>query len=203
MSDSHLAVDLSRPDNSEYRKGRPLLARALWHFFGFPLVRSDWVPISSLKAALLRLFGASIGRGVCLKPGIRVKFPWYLAIGDHCWIGESAWIDNLTRVNIGSNVCVSQGAYLGTGNHDWTTPNMKLFTRPITLRDGSWVGAKSIVCPGVTFGEGAVLAAGSVATRDIPSFEIWAGNPARFVRTRRLRPLTPNEPRLNSTPARL
>jgi putative colanic acid biosynthesis acetyltransferase WcaF len=181
-------VDLSRPDNSEYDKGRSSLVIALWHFLGYPIVRSNLIPISRVKCAVLRLFGAKIGRGVYAKPGLRVKFPWYLTVGDYCWLGEDAWIDNLAPVTIGSNVCVSQAAYLCTGNHDWTVPNMKLFRRPIVLEDGSWVGARATVCPGVTLREGAIAAAGSVVTRDIPAYEIWAGNPAGFVKARVVEP---------------
>jgi len=179
-------VDLSRPDNSEYQKGRSLLVQALWHFVGLPLFRSHFIPISGLKCALLMLFGAKIGQGVYIKPGVRVKFPWYLTVGDYCWLGEDLWIDNLTDVRIGSNVCISQGAYLCTGNHDWTTPNMKLFRKPIRVDDGSWVGARAILCPGVSIGSGSIVAAGSVVTRSIGEYEVWAGNPAVFVRERRI-----------------
>jgi putative colanic acid biosynthesis acetyltransferase WcaF len=144
------------------------------------------LPISRLKSIVLRLFGAAIGRRSYIKPGLKVKFPWYLTVGDYCWIGEDVWIDNLAPVTIGSNVCVSQSAYLCTGNHDWKSVNMKLFRRPIVLNDGCWVGARSTICPGVTVGTAAVVAVGCVATRDIPPYEIWAGNPASFVRMRTL-----------------
>jgi putative colanic acid biosynthesis acetyltransferase WcaF len=135
---------------------------------------------------LLRLFGAKVGKGVYMKPGVRVKFPWYLRVGDFCWLGEDLWIDNLAPVEIGSNVCISQAAYLCTGNHDWTKPNMKLFRKSITVQDGSWVGAKAILCPGVVVGRGAVVAAGSVVTRSVSAYQVWAGNPATFLRDRRL-----------------
>ena len=177
-------VDLSRPDNTGYQKGRSFLVRVLWHFLGFPLVRSNWIPVSAVKCAALRLFGARIGKGVYIKPGLKVKFPWKLSVGDHCWLGEDVWIDNLAIVTIGSHVCVSQGAYLCTGNHDWKTPNMKLFCRPITLEDGSWVGAKSVLGPGVVIEREAIVSIGSVVVRDVPGYQIWAGNPARFVRDR-------------------
>ena len=179
-----LRVDLSQPDNSAFDKGRSVLAIGLWHFAGSPLVRSNILPFSGLKCAILRLFGAKIGRGVYAKPGLRVKFPWYLTVGDHCWLGEDAWIDNLAPVTIGSHVCVSQDAYLCTGNHDWTAPNMKLFRRSIVLEDGSWVGARATVCPGVTLREGAIAAAGSVVMKDVPAYQIWAGNPAAFSKYR-------------------
>src|SRR5215469_9190399 len=184
---SHRMVDLSRPDNSEYDKGRSLLVQALWYFLGLPLVRSYCIPISRVKCTILRLFGASIGKGVYIKPGVRVKFPWYLTVGDFCWLGEDLWIDNLAPVSVGSHVCVSQAAYLCTGNHDWTTPNMKLFRRPIVLRDGSWVGARATICAGVTLGEGAIATAGSVVTKDVLPYQICAGNPAVYVRSREVR----------------
>jgi putative colanic acid biosynthesis acetyltransferase WcaF len=177
-------IDLSSPDNTELVRGRSLLFEALWFFFGAPILASRVMPSSILRAILLRLFGAKIGVGVYIKPGVRVKFPWYLSVGDHCWIGEDVWIDNLAPVSIGSHVCVSQGAYICTGNHDWSKLNMRLFVKPIRLEMGSWVGARGVVCPGVTIAEGAILTAGSVATRDIPSFEIHTGNPATFVRAR-------------------
>jgi putative colanic acid biosynthesis acetyltransferase WcaF len=177
-------VDLSHPDNSDYDKGRSLPLRILWHFAGFALVRSYCVPISAIKVAVLRLFGAQIGKGVYIKPGLKVKFPWYLSVGDHCWLGEDLWIDNLATVTIGSHVCVSQGAYLCTGNHDWKTPNMKLFRKPIALEEGCWIGAKAVLCPGVTIGREAIVTVGAVVTRNVPGHQIWAGNPARFARYR-------------------
>lgn len=187
MPNCEVLVDLSRPDNSLYDKGRPLLWRMLWHFVGFPVVRSYWLPVSCIKSQTLRLFGARIGNGAYLKPGLKVKFPWYLTVGDHCWIGENAWIDNLCMVTIGSNVCISQGAYLCTGNHDWKSPNMKLFPRSIVLKDGSWVGARATLCPGTTLGVGAIVTVGSVASGEIPAYQIWGGNPARYVRDRHIR----------------
>jgi putative colanic acid biosynthesis acetyltransferase WcaF len=177
-------VDLSVPDNSEYDKGRAWPAIALWHFIGAPLVRCNWLPIASFKGALLRAFGARIGTGAYIKPGVKVKFPWYLSVGDHCWLGEDVWIDNLAPVTIGSHVCISQGAYLCTGNHDWSSPNMKLFRKPITLQDGSWVGARAIVGPGTVVGVGAIVTAGSVVTKNVPAGQIWTGNPARYTRDR-------------------
>jgi putative colanic acid biosynthesis acetyltransferase WcaF len=121
-----------------------------------------------------------------MRHGLNVKYPWHLEIGDNCWIGEDCWIDNLTTVRIGSDVCLSQGCYLCTGNHDWTDPAFGLIVKPIFIQDGAWVGAKAMLAPGVVLREGAVAAAGSVVTRDIPSFEIHAGNPASFAKLRKV-----------------
>lgn len=179
-------IDLSRFDNSWYEPGRGLFVRALWYFAGCPLVRCYWVPSSLFRRLVLRLFGARIGRGVVIRSGVRVKYPWRLEIGDSSWVGEDCWIDNLAEVRIGRNVCISQGAYLCTGNHDWSDPSFGLVIRPIVIEDGSWICARSLIAPGVKVGLGAVACAGSVVTRDIPDYEIHAGNPARYVRRRRV-----------------
>src|SRR3984957_2631165 len=135
--------------------------RLAWLLVGSPLHRVAWMT-SSWRVLLLRLFGARIGGRVVIKPGVTIKYPWHLEVGDDCWIGENSWIDNLTTVQLGSNVCVSQGAYFCTGNHNWSDPNFGLMIAPIHLRNGAWAGAKCILTPGVVLGEGAVAGAGSV-----------------------------------------
>jgi putative colanic acid biosynthesis acetyltransferase WcaF len=109
-----------------------------------------------------RLFGAKIGQGVRIKPGVRVKFPWRLIVGDYVWIGEDAWLDNIAPITIESHVCLSQGVYLCTGNHNWVHPDFKLIPAPIHIQESSWIAAKSVIGPGVTVGWGAVLTLGGV-----------------------------------------
>ena len=182
--------DLSSYDNSWYSPQRGQFVRSVWFFMGLPILRSRMLPSSSIRSFLLRLFGASVGRGVVLKPGVRVKYPWLLSIGDYSWVGEEVWIDNLTMVTIGTNVCISQAAYICTGNHDWSDRSFGLQVKAVALEDGSWVGAKALVCPGVTIGRCAVVAAGSVVTSDIPSYEIHGGNPTQFLKRREFREAT-------------
>jgi putative colanic acid biosynthesis acetyltransferase WcaF len=180
-------VTLGNYDNEWYKPGRSRLLRVLWHFVGSPLVFSYWLPFSSVKVKLLRLFGARIGKNVTTKPGVLVKYPWHLVVGDDCWLGERCWIDNLTTVHLGNDVCISQGAYLCTGNHDWSDPSFGLMISPIQLNDGSWVGANALLGPGTVLGHCAVVSAGSVITGIIPDYEIYAGNPAKFVKRRMIR----------------
>lgn len=177
-------VLLREYDNSWYQPGRSRLWQMAWFLLGLPLLRSNWLPFSGMRVRLLRWFGGKIGTGVVIKPGVRVKYPWHLVVGDHCWIGEACWIDNLTTVRLGSNVCLSQGSYLCTGNHNWKDPAFGLLVAPITLEDGAWAGARSVLMPGVVLGEGAVAGAGSVVAKSVPAFEIHIGNPAHFARRR-------------------
>ncbi len=184
LSYSQARTDLSAYNNDWYNPGASTLKRTLWYFVNALLFINPLNPVSSLKVKLLRLFGARVGKGVTLKPNVNIKYPWLLEIGDHVWIGEGVWIDNLAPVSIGSHVCISQGALLLTGNHNYKKKTFDLMVGKITLADGAWIGAKSVVCPGVTCGSHSVLAVGSVAGKDLKPYFIYQGNPAVPVRER-------------------
>ncbi len=180
-------VRLRDYDNAWYQPGRSRLWQAAWFFLGLPVLRSRLLPCSGLRVRLLRVFGARLGAGVVIKPAVQIKYPWNLVVGNHCWIGEACWIDNLTAVRIGDDVCLSQGSYLCTGNHDWKDPAFGLIVAPIEIRDGAWVGARATLMPGVVLGAGAVAGAGSIVSRSIPAYEIHTGNPAEFRKHRQIR----------------
>lgn len=173
-----MITDLSKYDNSWYDPGRGALMRFLWYFVNLLIVKNRWNPIIGIKVTVLRAFGAKIGKGVVIKPGVNIKYPWNLFIGDYSWIGENVWIDNLASVTIGSNVCISQGALLISGNHNYKSPTFDLMVKPIVIEDGAWVGARSTVCPGVTMHTHSVLTVGSVASKDLIPYTIYRGNPA-------------------------
>lgn len=178
---------LDRFTNSTFDRGRPVWVEVLWTLTSMLTVASS-LPGSGPRIAILRAFGARIGTGVVIKPGVRVKFPWRLAIGDYSWIGEDSWIDNLAPVEIGAHVCVSQGSYLCTGNHDWSRKTFDLITAPITICSGCWLGAMSSVAPGVTIGSGTVVTMGSIVIADLPPNMICSGNPAVAHRPRPSQP---------------
>ena len=180
-------IQLRDYNNDWYRPGRSNVWRALWLFLGLPLFRCSLLPFSAFRVLLLRLFGARVGAGVVIHSEVVVKYPWHLVIGDDCWIGERSWFDSLTTIHLGNNVCVSQGAYLCTGNHDWTDPAFGLRIEPIHLFDGAWAGAMCRLLPGSVLSEGAVAAAGCVVAGTIPPYEVYGGNPAVFVRRRQVR----------------
>ena len=133
------------------------------------------------------MFGARIGNGVVIKPHVHIKYPWKLVVGDYSWIGEYVWIDNLDSVQIGSNVCLSQGALILSGNHDYKSTSFNLILKPIEIKDGAWVGAKSVVTQGVKIGSHAVLSVGSIASSDMEEFGIYRGNPAEFIKRRQIK----------------
>lgn len=170
--------DLSKYRHTPYEPGKNRLVRGLWYCANVLFFKSAWWPYYGFKRALLRCFGARIGNGVIIKPCVNIKYPWRLSIGHHAWIGENVWIDNLVEVNIGNNCCISQGALLLCGNHDYTKESFDLQVAPVVLKDGAWVGAKAVVCPGVRMGEDSILTAHSVLTRSTSPRSVWQGNPA-------------------------
>lgn len=169
---------------SGYDAGRPAVVRVLWYLVSLLVFEPGWCPVSAPKRLLLRLFGATIGRNVVIKPHVRIKFPWRLSVGDHSWIGEEAWIDNLAQVTIGRDVCISQGVYLCTGSHDPRRTTFDLIVQPIVVEDQAWLAARSVVLPGVTIGRGAVIAAGSTVPRDVAAGIVAGGCPAKPLKPR-------------------
>lgn len=180
------SVDLSQYQRGDYDPGPPVL-RALWYVAGLLFIESPIPWPYPMKAAILRWFGASIGVGVVLKPRLRIKYPWFLTVGDHSWLGEDLWIDNLAAVRIGNQVCLSQGACVLTGNHDRTSRTFDLRLAPVEIGDGAWIGARALLCPGTRVGALAMVQAGAVAHGDIEPAGIYAGNPAVRIGTREIR----------------
>jgi putative colanic acid biosynthesis acetyltransferase WcaF len=179
-------VRLRSFDNAWFSRGRSMLVEAMWLILSAAFVTS-WIPGSAHRCLLLRAFGARIGKRVSIKPGVRIKFPWRLEIGDDSWLGEDVWIDNLAPVQIGSNCCISQGAYICTGSHDWSSPAFDLIIKPVRIENCAWVAAQSAVSGGVTVGEGAVLSLRSLATSDLAPWGVYCGVPAEFVKERLIR----------------
>lgn len=133
------------------------------------------------------MFGASVGRGVVIKPHVTIKYPWKLVIGNHVWIGEQVWIDNLARVTLKDNSCVSQGALLLCGNHNYKRTTFDLIIGEIVLEEGAWAGAKTVVCPGVKLGSHSLLTVGSIATHSLEPYWIYQGNPAQKLKPREIK----------------
>lgn len=176
-------LELSKYKNDFYKPGSKLKI-LIWILVSYVFFENSLPIPSFLKCIILRFFGAVIGANVVIKPGCKIKYPWFLSISDNVWLGENCWIDNLAHVDIERNCCISQGAYLFTGNHNYKKSTFDLVLYPITLKRGSWVGAKSIVCPGVVLGKYSILTVGSVAVNELAPYGVYQGNPAMFKRNR-------------------
>lgn len=169
-------------DNASYRTtidiGASRGKQVIWYFVNIIFFKSSFNIFSGLKVRLLRWFGAELGSGVVIKPAVNIKFPWKLKIGDHSWIGEEVWIDNLSDVIIGSNVTLSQGSLLLTGTHDHSKTSFDFLSYPIVLEDGVWIGARAVVYGGVICRTHSILGISSVAEKELDPYTIYKGNPA-------------------------
>ncbi len=180
------SVNLSKYNNNWFKPGKNALIRLCWYCVNAIFFDSYLLPVSKLKVWLLRIFGAQIGQGVVIKPKVHIKYPWNLKIGDYSWIGERVWIDNLTQINIGQHVCISQNAYLLTGNHNFKSKYFDLIVKPIEIENGVWIGANCIVIPGTVCLSHSVLSAGSVSPSKMEAYKIYRGNPAVIIKEREI-----------------
>ncbi len=176
-------MKLNNYSSENFTRGRSKFIEAVW-IISRTIVFSHFVPSSAARVWLLRLFGAHIGQGVVVKPGVNVKFPWRLEIGDHVWLGEGVWIDNLTLVSVGDNTCISQGAYLCTGSHNWKSESFDLITKPISIGSKVWIAARASIGPGVTIGEGSVVCMGCIVTGDVAPWMVLSQSHAPILKPR-------------------
>jgi putative colanic acid biosynthesis acetyltransferase WcaF len=159
-------------------------ARLLWSVVWLLLFRPSPKLLYGWRRALLRLFGAQLGRGVHVHASVRVWAPWNLEMGDFSWLGPFVDCYCVDRIRLGRYVSVSQYSFLCTASHDIDSPDMRLTTAPIELADHVWIAADAFVGPGVTVAAGAVVGARTSAFKDVPAWTVVVGNPARPLRIR-------------------
>jgi putative colanic acid biosynthesis acetyltransferase WcaF len=165
-------------------RGRSAVVVQLWWLVQATLFRASPQFMYAWRNALLRLFGARVGRNVLIRPTARIVYPWKLTIGDNSWVGDFAELYTLGPILIGRNAVVSQHAYLCTGSHDIRSRAFDITATQITVEDEAWVAAAAFIHPGVTIARGSVVAARSIIRSNTEPHGIYAGDPARRVGTR-------------------
>jgi len=158
--------------------------RLVWNITWLVLFRLSPRPFHAWRAMLLRLFGATLGPDCHFYPAARVWAPWNLICADHVAAGDGVEIYNPSPMHFASHVILSQDAYLCGATHDYNDPTFPLLSYQMTFGPYAWICARASVGPGVNVGEGAVLGLGSVATRDLAPWTVYAGNPAVIIRDR-------------------
>ncbi|MFT5471449.1 MAG: putative colanic acid biosynthesis acetyltransferase WcaF [Verrucomicrobiales bacterium] len=175
-------IRLDRFQNDDFDRGASRFKEAIWILTKRLFFQSRFPWPSKLKACLLRVFGAKVGRGLVIRPRVNISFPWKLSVGDHVWIGEETLILSLSYVKIGSHVCISQRAFICTGSHDFRAETFDMKTGPIRIEDSSWIAAQAFIGRDVTIGTGSVVSAGSVVLKDVLPGTVVRGNPAEPVK---------------------
>ncbi|MDL5158973.1 hypothetical protein [Actinomycetospora termitidis] len=149
-----------------YDKGRSTAWQMTWWIVSHIVFQAWWCP-ARLRPAILRAFGAQVGPGCNIRNGVKIHWPWKLEIGDHCWIGEEAWLLNLEPIYIGDQVCISQQAFLCTGSHRRRDPNFEYDNAPIIVGDGAWIALRAIVLRGAAVPADGLVPAGAVFQREV------------------------------------
>lgn len=183
VPECHTAVRLRRAPPAT----RDKLRRALWRLVNAMLFLPSPVPFHAWRSAILRAFGANVGRNAAIYPSVRIYAPWNLKIEEDVTIGWGAILYSVDQIHLGPRAIVSQGAHLCTASHDCNSDTFDLETAPIVLEADTWVAAEAFIGPGVTLHSGAVVAARGVVTRSVPERTIVAGNPARPVSVRAIK----------------
>jgi putative colanic acid biosynthesis acetyltransferase WcaF len=169
------------------------LRRLNWNLCWAILYRTSPRPLHSWRAFLLRLFGAKMGPDCHFYPRSKVWAPWNLICANQVTAGDGVEIYNPAPVTLGSHAILSQEAYLCGATHDYDDPAFPLIAYATTIGAYAWVCARASVAPGVNIGEGAVLGLGSVATRNLDPWTVYAGVPAVKVKERRQFPVDSEE----------
>jgi len=180
-----LTIDLRSYRNRHSCKSK--LGRVVWGIVWMLLFSTTprWC-LNGWRCFLLRLFGAKIGRCVRIQGNVKIWQPWKLTIGDSSWIDGGVSLYSVDKIEIGSNVVVSEGAFLCTASHDISSVTFELTTKPIVIHDSAWICARATILPGVDIGEGAVVAASSVVINDVEAWTVVGGNPAKMIGVRTL-----------------
>lgn len=165
---------------------RNRVARVVWQVVALLVFRFSPKPFHAWRALVLRCFGAKVGRGVHVYPGVKIWAPWNLELADECGIANGAILYCQDKITIGHRAVISQGAHLVAGTHDYSKPGFPLITKPIHIGAHVWVAAEAFVHPGVTIGDGSVVGARSVVTQDMPQWMVCAGHPCVALKPRRL-----------------
>lgn len=156
--------------------------RILWSVVWLCLFRPSPRVFFQWRRSLLRVFGAAVGPGSRIYPGVKIWAPWNLKIGRVVGVADGATLYSQGEIILEDYVTISQEAYICTGTHDYRIANFPLVTKPVIVRRNAWVAARAFVHPGVTIGAGAVVGACAVVTKDVLANEIVAGNPAKVVK---------------------
>ena len=133
------------------------------------------------RVFLLRLFGAKVGKLCTVLPSVRIWAPWNLELEDFICLAADVECYCVDKIIVRRQAVVSQGTFLCTASHDFRSRNYDLIHKPIEIGRAAWITAKVVVLPGVKIGEGAVVGAGAVVSKDVAPWTIVAGNPAKEI----------------------
>lgn len=165
-------------------RGRSAVVVQLWWIVQATLFACSPQFMFGWRRWLLKLFGAKVGKGVLIRPSVKVTYPWKVSIGNHAWIGDDVVLYSLGEIGIGDHAVVSQRSYLCAASHDYTQPDFAIFAKEIRIGAQAWLATDVFIAPGITIGDGCVVGARSSVFHDLPPMMICVGSPAKPLKSR-------------------
>ncbi len=182
-----MKTDLTKSINPFTTKTK--LIRLIWSII-WPLFKYLPKFASTLRVAVLRLFGAKIGLACLIESGVKILIPWNLYLSNFVVIGKNVEIYNFGKVSISTMTVISQYCYLCSGSHDYTHPHMPLIWKDIAIGSECWITAGVFIAPGVTISDGIVVGSQSVVTKNLTeNWSVYAGNPCAYIKHRQMKEL--------------
>ena len=160
------------------------VGRVVWNLVYLVFFRCSPVPLHGWRSFLLKIFGAKVGKGVHVYPKVKIWAPWNLELSDQCGVANGAILYSQGKIRIGFRTTISQYTHLCAGTHDYTQSGFPTITKPITIGDHVWIAAEAFLHPGVSIGDGCVIGARSVVTKDMPEWMVCAGHPCEPLKRR-------------------
>ena len=179
---THSTFDGSSESTSKFKRASANIYGGIYRYFVFKIGR---LPIKFFRMFIYKhIFQMSIGKRVLIFKGLEIRGGSKISIGDNTIVGDDCLLDGRGGLTIGKNVNFSSKASVYTEQHLVNDPSFKSEKKPVVIEDRAWISSNSVVLPGVNVKEGAILASGGVATKDLESFTIYGGVPAKAISSR-------------------
>ncbi len=147
----------------------------------------SFIPSHFIRNACYKLAGIKLGKGSTFHVGAKFYNPKNITVGTGTIIGYGIFIDGRDKVNIGSHTDIASEVMIYNSEHNLEDPNFEATNSPVSIGDYCFIGPRAIIMPGVTIGDGAVIAGGAVVTKDVKSFTIVGGVPAKYIADRKIK----------------
>ena len=180
MKDKLHTGELYLPDDNEIMKEQSACMELLYDF------NATRPSEAEKRIALLKKMFAEIGEGCWIEPPFRANWGGHnVHFGKGVYANFNLTLVDDTHIYVGDHTMIGPNVTIATGGHP-VLPALRergmQYNMPVRIGKNCWIGAGSLIMPGVTIGDNSVIGAGSVVTRDIPANVVAVGNPCRVMR---------------------
>jgi acetyltransferase-like isoleucine patch superfamily enzyme len=175
-------VPTKMPQGPQPGNFKTLLLNLINGYIRYSMWQTGQIPSHTIRNVIYRaIFRVKLGLNAVVYTGAEIRGSYKLQIGEGSIIGDQSILDARNGISIGKHVNLSTGVWIWTEQHDLNSPLFSSEGGPVHIGDRAWISCRVVILPGVSIGEGAVVAAGAVVTKDIEPFAIYGGIPAKKI----------------------